>query len=349
MKRVGLVLVALLMLGTASNASNTWVGGASGDWSNPANWSTATQPSSSETAVINNAVVTADVPAAFGQLILSNVANSNATLLVNNPSVTLVIAKSSTEDVSGAYADPAIGTLDLRAGSVRVYNTSGTNGEYRLSHSYTATCQGTIKLSGVGILDLDVLSKGDKAAVNSTFVGTGGTLIIRNQINKFGLVSGGYSGFHLGSSLLAPGGIGTVGAQIGVGLSQNTDFFADTGTLEFDIASATSYDQIKGRGTCDLTDGAALSVQFLAGYTPAAQASWDLWVPYDANSSGAGIPTLRVPTGYNAGDFSLAWLDMVSDPNGWADTLRLTYVPEPAALVMLVGGLGWLLIRRKAA
>jgi hypothetical protein len=349
MKRISLILITLLMLGTVSNATNTWVGGASGNWNNTANWSAGTLPQGTESVVINNAVVTADVTTAFGQLVLSNAASSNATLLIDNEAIVIMVAKSSSEIVSGAYTDPAIGTLDLRAGSFRAYNTGGTTGEYRLSHAYSATCQGTIKLSGTGILDLDILSKGDKAATASTFIGTGGTLIIRNQINKFGLVSGGFSGFHLGSTLLAVGGIGTVGSQMGVGLSQNTDFFADTGTLEFDIASDTSFDQVRGRGASDLTGGASASVKFLAGYAPVAHTSWDLWVPFDANSSGAGIPTLLAPGGYSASDFSLEWLDNVSDPNGWADTLRLTYVPEPAALAMLAGGFGWLLIRRKAA
>jgi hypothetical protein len=161
------------------------------------------------------------------------------------------------------------------------------------------------------------------------------------MIYKFGKVSEGY-GFNQGQAKLEMGAIDTV-AALGVGnLTNATDYKVDGGgTMNFDIASISSFDKITQFGDLANTAGATLSIDLLGGYTPAVNSFFDVWAfsaytNQTTTSRGSGT-FATVPAGWTA-----AWVDTGTD--GITDTLRLTYVPEPATIALL--GLGLLAIRR---
>jgi hypothetical protein len=253
------------------------------------------------------------------------------------------VTTASGELVSVAFADLQTNALNVSAGRLNVYRGTGV-GELRLNHVYTATTNGNVVLSGTGVIDVEYLNKGDRAA-GGNFSATGGTLIARNIINKFGLVSDGYTGFRLGGATLEMASFTTRSNEIGsvkLGDGQNMDFLMDsTSKVKFDLGlsqnkggvAGTNWDLLTSRGNYTI-DGELLA-NFLVA--PTIGDYWDVWTiltGYTNTYSGSGLfDTLP--------SYILAqWIDT----GAGTDTLRLTYLPEPASIALF--GLGLLAIRR---
>jgi len=329
-----MVFTLLLSFGSTANAASTWVAGTTGNWSSSSNWDTLPANPGTDTVNIQDGTATLDQSWQIGILLMDGTASKTGTLNVNTTGTTLTVYKSgSTELLRGAGTSGGTGVINHSSGKVRVYNGGGT-GELRLSNATGAT--GTYNLSGTGVLDVEVLNKGASSRAGN-FNATGGTLVVRNKIYKFGTISGGL-GFNQGQCTLEIGDISTV-AAINLGDSSNAmDYTVGTGgTMVFDVASASSYDTILQTGNVANIANATLNIRLASGYTPTQNSFFDVWTFADKSKAGSGAPSSITP------GWSSSWVDTNADLS--TDTLRLTYTaPEPATIALL--GLGLLAMRR---
>ena len=356
MRRIAIAFTVVFALGSVAGAAYTWIGGV-GVWSDPNNWSgglvgdvpgIGAASGTGLDVLINNGTVTLDCDPVVGILRLAAGTATDVGTLVMDTDHTLTVAKSSQQLVYlGRYG---LGTINQSAGTMKVYRPDGSSTSPAAVQIGSDGGTGYYNLSG-GILDTACLRKKAKTSLGDVN-DTGGTIAISSPggsgIGALYLLGDGDPNFtltyNLGPTLLAPGGVKTVG-MMSVGFlygstptSQHLD--ASNGTLEFDIAGDASFDQMICLGDCDVQD-ATLKVNLLGEYVPDPNDTFDVSFIYPTNRPlNAGSGTFgSLPDDWNA-----AWVD--TDDDEVADTLRLEYIPEPATLSLL--GLGALsLIRRK--
>jgi hypothetical protein len=336
-----MVCAIVLSIVSTAQATRTWVSGSTGNWSDTTKWSGGALPTTAETAQVSNGTVAVDASQQIGQLLMGYASTDVGVLNITNGS-NLTINKASAELFCLVKAGTSAGastTVNHSAGTVTVSAAGGGTGELRLVTASTTLGTAIYNLSGTAVLDTEILSKGNKTNTNAQFNATGGTLVLRNMIYRFGLISEG-AGFNQGQATLEIGAINTVKA-ITVGNATNSmDYTIGAGgTINFDIASVSSFDSILQYGSYANIAGATLQVDLLNGYTPTVGSTFDVWKFNTASSTyDNGIGAFGVlPAGWTA-----SWVDTTAD--GFKDTLRLTFTPEPATLTLL--GLGLLAMRR---
>jgi hypothetical protein len=327
-----MVIALLLSFGTTAQATRTWVSGTTGNWSDTTKWSGSTLPGTTETAQVNNGNATVDATQTIGQLLMGAAATDVGVLNITHD---LTISKASAELLGMVKTSGASATVNHSAGTVRVYTGTGT-GEVRLVTASTTLGTSIYNLSGTAVLDTEVLSKGNKTNSSAQFNATGGTLVLRNLMYRFGLISES-AGFNQGSAKLEIGAIDSV-AAVSIGNSTNSmDYTAGAGAnLNFDIGSASSFDTAVQYGSLANMAGATLGIDLLSGFVPTEGATFDVWTFSDKSKAGSGTFT-----GLGA-NWSANWVDTNADLS--TDTLRLTYTPEPATIALL--GLGLVALRR---
>lgn len=363
-KRLIIVLLVSLMSSVAS-AAWYWNGSASNSWADANNWNdgSGSPPSTIphgdlESMRIPAGTVTADMTDMMGYIMMGRTttgmpAVGNVTLNLNSGATLDVNNAGSGELVSVAYTDGYTNNLNVSNGRLNVWRGNGA-GELRLSHIYNSTCVGNLNLSG-GIVDTEILNKGERNG-GGNFYGTGGTLVIRDEIDKFAKNSelSGAGGFFLGGATLevAPVGsaigedyVGAIG-KIEIGNSQDTEFNMDgNSTLVLDLGDAsgtagTDWDLLTS--WADFHIDGELIVRFAVD--PCYNDSWDVWKIHGGDEGtydGDGAFDTITISGSPSGTISTSWVTVTDGQ----DILRLTYVPEPATVILL--GLGSLIAVRR--
>jgi len=242
--------------------------------------------------------------AATGRLTLS--ADAANSVDVNNVTV---------GELSGASTGAATGTLDLAGGAFTVNNA--------LRLGLGTSSSGTVNLSG-GTLTAASIEKGTGTA-NFNF--TGGVL----HVGAFGF------------DLVQNGGVLAPGASPGM-TSISGNYLMNAGALEIEINGYDQGDQgpIDGIGydlvnvSGDATLNGTLQVALLDGFQPSLGDVFDV-LQADSISLGSGF-TLEQLLGGSSSNLAYSIV-----PFGTDEVLRLTAVPEPSslALLLLAASLAW--------
>ncbi len=214
-------------------SDTTWIGGATGNWSTPTNWSTGIAPNSGVNVCINNnhapaASVTLDISASIGKLTI-------------NPGNSLTVNTGLEFSVSGTIAN---------SGLITVLSSNG-NTFFDFNGAVTLTGGGTFAMSQLVANGQPIVrntNNGSVTNVNNTIQGAG-------QLGNNGLIITNLSG-------------GTIKANGAFPLLLNSGTVTNQGTLEA-AANATLqiYVLVINKGGTLLSTGTNANLQLLSGST----------------------------------------------------------------------------------
>jgi len=347
MKRIAIACSLLLVAGSVANAATIWTGLA-GDhkWSTNGNWDTGVAPvNTTDEARINTAdYVNVDCDVTVGMLRMcyaatTDVATLNCTAAAGFTGHTLKVTKDTGELISCGYLGAA--TINQDTGTVIVHRTDANPiGELRITRTQ-GNPQSYYNLSG-GTLKADIV-RGGFTANNPGFVDTGGLIHVLN-IYRIGTYDGTVFTWSQGASTLAPGS--SVGnTDIGQSGYEEKWTTAAGSHVEIEMSALGTFDTVRTSGNADTTHG-TLDVVALGSYVPNVNDTFDV-IKATLKTGKSGTGTFDSITDNLAGYFSAAWVDTDADAKN--DTLRLTYLPEPATLMLLLMGGSAVLMRRRRA
>ena len=216
------------------------------------------------------------------------------------------------------------GTIKDSSGSARnIALTKNTAG--------TLTLSGVLSYTGATNVNGGTLKLGSASAVNLT--GTAGVAIAGGTLtNAAGNSNLGTGAVSMSSGAITPGGVGTIGSFT---LAASQAFTTTGGTLNIDLSSSSSFDQIFGSGTgsFSLTD----TTLALSGLTSVAGT-------YQVFSGFAGTNTITNLNITGVGDGFTASL-----ANTGLLTIAASSIPEPSSSAALAGAmlLGLAVLRRR--
>jgi len=342
MKKFSIILLVCLMCSMEANAI-VWVDGAVGNWSNTANWVGGVLPGPADEAQINNGTVYVDQDVTVNLLRMcvaapADVATLNMTAAGydggTSTGKTLTVTGTSANLFVVGYAGAA--TVNQDTGTVKVDQSSGTLGAINIRYAQ-ANPASFYNLSG-GVIDTEVL-RGGYTQTNLGLNDTGGTIIARDSIYRLGTYTTVMTWTQGGSTLSPGGSVGTT--KVGQSGYETRWTTSASSKLLVELVSGASYDTFLGSGNADLTLG---TMNIVASYTPSVGSFFDI-IKLNLKTGKAGIGSFGSITDDLPGYFTTQWLDLDATPDGKNETLRFTYVPEPATIALL--GLGLIAIRRK--
>jgi autotransporter-associated beta strand protein len=195
----------------------------------------------------------------------------------------------------------------------------------------TLTLSGTLSFTGATNVNGGSLKLGSASAVNLT--GTSGVIIAGGTLtNAAGDSRLGTGAVSMSSGAITPGGVGTIGSFT---LAASQAFTTTGGTLNFDLSSSSSFDQIlgSGTGTFNLTD----TTIALSGLTSVA-GTYQLFSGFGGANSITNLNITGVGGGFNA-----------SLDNTGLLTVAASGIPEPSTCAALTGVvmLGFAALRRR--
>ncbi len=259
-------------------------------------------------------------------------------------STALTVASTGTLAVGTSYANAGSlsgsGTVTFNGGGLAIGadNTSTTfSGTLSGPGSFSKVGTGTLTLTGTGGITSTIIASGKLIVAN-----TRGQSAVGNDALSIGTTAtlAGTGVIDASTSTiqgtLAPGDTGIDALTF-----TNALTLANTSTLQLNLASATSYDQLILGGTFTASGG-ALNVDLLNGYTPTLGATFQLF-------------DLTNPIAGTFGTLNLATLDngLTWDTSQLYSTGNLTVatsaVPEPSTYALLIGlvTLGIVAVRRR--
>lgn len=190
----------------------------------------------------------------------------------------------------------------------------------------------------------------------------GGTSVVSGALLVTGSITGSPVSVNSGGTLGGTGSIstavvvntgGTVAPGLSAGQLDTGDFMLSTGsTLSIEIGglvAGTSYDQLNVTGT--LTLGGTLSVSLLGGFTPAENDIFVIALNDNLGDDSVFDTFTDLPQGgtFEVGEFQFA-VDYAynADAGAVGNDVALVVIPEPSAMISLLGGVGCLLgLRRR--
>lgn len=220
---------------------------------------------------------------------------------------------------SGGYSGLTALTLNPGTGATASYSGVIANGAAGMTLTKTGLgtqiLTGTNTYSGATTVTLGTLSLGSNLSATSAVIVDGGTLT-----SSVANVNLGVGAVSMSSGAITPGGAGTVGSFT---LAANQAFSTTGGTLNIDLISSVSFDQIigSGTGTFSLTD----TTLALSGLTSVA-GTYQLFSGFGGTNSVSGLTI----TGLDPG------LTGSLDTTG---LLTIAAIPEPSTYSALLGAL----------
>lgn len=160
-QKVLAAIIFIVFVNQAFGGTKVWVGGASGTWSNSANWSPSGTPFGTDTVIFNdNTVVSLDINLTLGSLRVLNF----ATVELNAPAARDIVLYGSTQESPGLLIDNG-STLIMSTGSSAFHMSFALGAKGWING--TMICKGT-STSGDARLETDNLGT-NRIYINGTY------------------------------------------------------------------------------------------------------------------------------------------------------------------------------------
>lgn len=197
--------------------------------------------------------------------------------------------------------------------------TGGTNAfAGTLSETSTGTLGltnsgGSLALTGTNNYKGSTIVSGGSLSLGSNLVNSGSVTVSGGTLaSTVANVNLGLGATSMNSGAVTPGGVGTVGSFT---LASGQNFSTTGGTLNFDLSSAISFDQIIGGGVGAFS--LANTTLTLSGLT-STSGTYQLFTGFGGSNSVTGLTITGLSPGYTGSLDTAGLLTVVPEPSTWA-------------------------------